>query len=298
LVHAQAYSAVVVIQYEPATIQLANTAIDMALPITAQTPLGSGDRVQTAERGRVWVRWAGLGELLLLSNSTFTLDAYERDGRNWRIQGTLQGVGVFRWSDPAVLTDFVLRTEQWTITQPAAQFAVWAQSSEPHSILVAEGTALIQNVDEAITVKAGEGWRSDSAGALSVPSPLNAAQLHAQMVNCTAIVQTNRGQGLLVRQGPNESYNALDLLPDQTVVSLVGRIPSVGLSRIQYRSFYGWVVTLGLQTTCARIPTLDADLPPETWVRVWNSTPLEQTWLAPYFGTLSADPWFYRFTTR
>lgn len=298
-------AAVLTVRFEPVEVKRAGTDTWIALSTGAEMPFSSGDAVRTsADSGRAWLAFAGM-RWLILPNSEVTLDRYMALTVDEAfIEAHVTGVIVSATS-PGGAYGYTVHTPKFTVTKPGTIAALWTSPEWPDSYIVAEGTAslaLTETPDSPIAIKAGEGLFANGKSApFAMEAPYNAAHLQTMLFGCPAVVTTRDNVGLIVRRGPAQVFDNLDILLNGYEVSIIGQTETSGWSRIQYLSGFSWMFTRALRqdTPCTRTPpTFPDDAPRESITTAFNTDEDEQALLQPFFGAFDENYLFYRTRRR
>jgi hypothetical protein len=299
-------AAILAVRFAPVEVKRAGTETWIALSAGAEMPFSSGDAVRTsADSGRASLTFAGM-RWLILPNSEVTLDHYvSLTVDEAFIEAHVTGVIVSATS-PSGAYGYTVHTPKFTVTKPGTLAALWTSPEWPDSYIVAEGSAslaLTETPDTPIHIEAGEGFYAgnDQAEPLAMDAPYNAARLQSALYGCPAVVTTRDNVGLIVRRGPAQAFDNLDILLNGNKVFIIGQTETSGWSRIQYLSGFSWMFTRALDQdeSCTRTPPVFADdSPRESIITAFNTDEDERTLLRPFFGAPDENYLFYRTRAR
>lgn len=293
-----AYAAILEVRYRGVEVLLAGTTTWLPLTQDAITPLGAGDAVRTLERGRALITFDTVGSVILLNDSQFELEAYtQNEAGQWQIEGQVMGVAVQTISAPEDFAAYRMAFGSMTLTSPTASAGFWSETSGADTLVVADGEGILERGASTYTLQAGEGLRSNADMPTAITPPLlNAARLEAQLIGCDGIIKTVDRTGLYVRLGPSQAYEAVDLLPDELPVPVVGITESGEWSRIQYLSGFAWMFTIALESDCGQdLERYPDSTRRERLIRTFNASESEVMALEPFFGRPVQNPVFYQY---
>jgi hypothetical protein len=284
-------AAIAQITYSDVTFQRDNTITPIALPSGATTPFGIGDTLRTDTTGRVWITLPDIGQVLMLPDSTVTLTVFNET----TLSADVEGLVAFTFTNTAI--NLNLNTGDFTVTAPAAAFAIWNNPDTPDTIFVSDGEATINTIEqEEYTLKAGDGFNAAYEAVAELEPPLNEARLIASIAGCAGVIDTDDDENLLVRAGSAIDSLSMGAIPDGDTVEILAISANDLRYRVQYLSDFGWVEALAVETTCANLPILPVPYT-EYFRTAIDITRAESNFLMPYYGPPLQDPWFYRFTS-
>lgn len=272
----------------------ANTERWLRLPVGAEFVVGPGDVLRTSTRGRVRIRLGDVAEVLLLPDSEWRLQGFERAGTQAvMLHADVDGRMVQR--SLAEIQDFQLRVGEVILDQAATHFLVEAQPEQPVFLMVAEGAARLRRSGVERIVSAGEGLRvrpEDVSEAIALDGPLRPATLVGLLDGCEGVVDAGPiDNSVNVRVGPGEGFIRLGPIPNGTTVPLLGISSSRARYLVPYLNGYGWVLARSIQTSCSSLSQAsDVVYSVQSIVNVLSS---ELNDIRPFYGTPTEDSWFY-----
>lgn len=293
----QTYAAMLEVIYPGVALQRAGTSQWLTLRQGAQAPFGPGDALRTDPEGRALLQYEDV-EVFILPETRYRLDAYrlQADGALLLRATLIEGILVQR-SQRTNYADYVLVGQDVQVDDPAAFFGFWSGTGERDILAVAEGRLNVAHAGETYAVSAGQGFRARTPPDIAaLEPPLNAARLVAEVDTiCRAVVDTIGDDALLIRGGAGRGFIARGLLFPGDNIPLLHETTSSGWSRTQYRSGFGWILTLALERTpeCADLPTLPNETQEPDLRSIVQVQQRELTYLEPFFGLPEDDPWFY-----
>jgi hypothetical protein len=289
-------AALLTIQYPDVSVRLVTTEQWLPLPQDAVAPLTVGDSVQTDEQGRALLTFDDAFEILLLPNSTLTLDKFyhETDGR-LIFAATLEGHALHR---SLVLPEhlvYALNAGEVTITQPAAQFGVWSSFEDATVVTVTEASAEVAAADEFLTIETGQAFYmlDDAPEILPLTAPFNAARLIGETFGCPGSVDTGAADSLNVRVGPGLGYTIIGYIPNGGSVRVVGINENGSWLRVQKYSGFAWIDALAVTNQCEGL-TVYPRLYTEMNAEAFAVLPAELELLVPFYDNPAENLWFYR----
>ncbi|NDJ61479.1 MAG: SH3 domain-containing protein [Chloroflexi bacterium] len=291
----QDLAAAVMVLADEVLVLRSGTREELALPPGAVAPIGPGDRVRTTGNGRAFVTFQQINRLLLLPDSTYELVVFAQTRNDEVIlEGVLSGIAVQQFGDDPARWAYQLAAARHNVTAPSALFAVWAQPGELEAVISASGSLTVTTADEMIAVPAGAGvaTRYGSTPILLEP-PLHAAQLVALAIDCQGVIATTDGLPLRLRQGAALDYPIVDGLESGAVVNIAGTTQNELWYRIPFQSGFGWLFRRFVAADCSRLPRFP-DLVGEETEQIELVTEAELDLLAPFYGSPSTNPIFYR----
>jgi hypothetical protein len=237
--------------------------------------------------------------VFLLPQTDFTVGNVTRDAEGaYAFEGRVMGLSIHQTAPDADLTSFSLHMEELTVTQPAPLFAVWSRVDLPDAVTVAEGEALVRASVGDVSIAAGQGFLDDGVQTVATPidAPYSAPRIEATLYGCPGTVKVvEEFEDLRVRSGPGLDYFAVGLVGDGLPVSLMNRNETGDWTRIQFRSYFGWVYRLALNADCPDLEVLPDRSPVEPIRQFVDVTSEEAAILAPFFLPQDEDRYRYQF---
>lgn len=290
-------AALLTIHYPDVRVRLVATEQWLPLPLDAVTPLTAGDSIQTDEQGRALLTFEDLFEIVLLPDSTLTLDKFyrETDGR-LIFAASLEGHALQR--SLALPDDLVyaLNAGGATVNQPATQFGVWSSFEAATIVTVTAGSAEMTAADEFLTIATGQAFYmldDDAPEILPLDAPFNAARLIGETFGCPGSVDTGAAASLNVRVGPGLGYTIIGYIPNGGSVRVVGMNESGTWLRVQKYSGFAWIDALAVKHQCEGLPVYP-NLHVETNTEAFAVLPGELELLMPFYDDPAENLWFYR----
>jgi hypothetical protein len=286
------------VHYAGVTLQLDGAQNAPALPVGAQTLMAQGDTVQTGETGRALLLLADGTQILLLPESSVTLDDYRQTEAGWLFSATVTGFMAQQTGDN--IAGYTLTLPDAEVTQAGEFFGVWADEGEDTVVTSVEGRVSLRVGDSNTAFDEGFGARVHDGGVAVLPmsAPYNAARLVGLLDGCDATVQTRENTGLLVRRGAGQGFERMALIADGEPVRVMATTEAGFWTRIQFLSGFGWMQTSALvYGDCdAMLPTLPNETLETNDRRVLDMRPDEEAFIVPFFGNPLRDIWFYQTT--
>lgn len=280
-----------------AGVEVRRDGTDAWLPLRqgAEMPFGAGDAVRTDRTGRALLLLADRGEILILPESVYAVELFDRDRVDgWTFSGyARQGQTIHQLSESIQHT---VRTDQLTLGITSHYFAVQALPSGLSRVIAAEGGLGVMIGDTLLTLEAGQGiivGQGEISPVINVPYPANFARLDGIINGCPGVVQARGERDLNVRVGPSLAYDAIGVLVNDTSVQLMAVSEFGERYRIQYLSGYGTILATGVVTTCRDLPVIPYNSV-ETYYSIVDPTQRELQLLRPFYGTPEDDSVFYR----
>lgn len=274
----------------------ANTSREFNLPTGAITPFGTGDTIRTGDNGRALIQLDEQTQILLLPDTAFTVQSLLRgDAGLITFEATLEGIALHDFDNDQLAYQLQADTHQILFDTEMAQFGVWARSEDDTAVIVQTGQVTSTSNGNTLSLENQEGIISSQ---FDTPILLDSVYLHpvqivAEQALCEGVVATNGGAGLRLRAGAALDYIVVGLLNDGDVVSIVGTTENSLWYRIPDGTSYGWIFSNLVEAECDALPEF-ANLTPERPERVLDVTPLELTFLQPYYGLPQDNIGFYR----
>lgn len=293
------YSMVIEVRREGAEIRRENTDLWLPLPRQAIAFIGSGDTIRTDAEGRVHIPIDDTAQILLLSNSEFTLTDLTVDD-SISVAGMITGNAVIQTTEDTDFASFALDLQDMQITQPARLMSVWSFPDEVDTLTVAEGTAIVAYNDTQVEVSEKTGYRAepDRTSAIAFHPQWNAARLEAQLYGCEGEVQTIGNVTLLVRTGPGGGFQPMGTLDVGRIVSVMAQTETTEWTRIQFLTGFGWIRSTAIESDCTDIPILPDNTPEERFITVYNASAEETAILQPFFMSPADNAFVYRFVNN
>ncbi len=288
-------SAVIDIRYEGVEIKRVDSELWFPLPQNALAFIGAGDVIRTDATGRVDIQFGESANLLLLSNSDFTIRSLSSSNDGLVLDSVVNGNAVIQTQEDNSFSSFTLQLNDLTITSAANLMSVWSFDDATDAVTVAEGTATIVANDTDITIPAESGFLAepDRTEAIQFEPEWNSAALEAGLYGCPGVSPGN--VSLLVRTGPGQGFVAMEALEVNSTVPLMAQTESSGWTRIQFLTGFGWVQSLALTTDCTDLPILPNTVPEEKYITVVNVTNEEIDILRPFFQSPGTNAFTYQF---
>lgn len=288
-------SAVVNVIADGVFLQRAGTVLELPLNVGSVAPLGAGDRIRTADNGRVLITFPEANRLLLLPDSAYTLDDFTRlAGGQFHLEADLKGIAIQQFTDNPADWQYTLNTAAFKVTAPSQHFAVWAVANRLEAAISAQGTLGIQTAADTLSIPPNAGiYPPYSNEAISLTAPFHASQLLSLSINCQGIVSTGGSEGLRLRAGAALDYQVLNALRDREAVYIVGTTENTLWYRIPYQTGFGWLYSSLVEADCQRLPQFP-NLAGEANEQIKQITEPEIELLMPFYGTPRTNPVFYR----
>jgi hypothetical protein len=261
----------------------------------AVMPIGAGDRLRTDETGRVFLTFDEALSIVLLPDSTLTLNAYAQRADEISISAALTGALVQREAIAAPTLTYALALSRLDITDAPPHFAVWSDPMGGDAVAVDEGTMQLERDETAIFIEAGYAyWTNAPVDApFALDAPMSMARIMSHFEACRGTIN-NRVVQPPVHDGAGTGWALKARLEAGIVLPLLIRTRSNYWTRVQYDSYFGWVPTDYIDSTCSDDLPIVADDAPEPYERrFFNAITAEVTILAPFYGFPTAQNWRY-----
>lgn len=298
--HAQPpqYAVALQVTYPGVDVLRADAVNWLPLAQGAIAPVGAGDQIRTDESGRAFVTFSEGVSMLLLPQSTFTLNDFDFPTADTApvIDATFEGVLIAETPESFSPERYTLQTLDFQVMQPARLFALWSRAGVPDVAAVSRGELLLSFGSQGFRLNAFQAfWASDdvSENPLTLLPPMNIARLEAEINGCMGKVRTQGEPILRVRSGSTLEFTPMGGFDDDAEVRLLGITESGLWYRVQFLSDFGWVQALAVENTCTDLPVYP-DIFQENAVYGVNVTAAERALLQPFFGTAEENRWFYR----
>ncbi|MEM9954612.1 MAG: SH3 domain-containing protein [Chloroflexota bacterium] len=279
---------------EAITFQRANTTQEYSLSVNAIAPFGIGDTVRTGSNGRILIELSADASILLLPDSTFTIDDFrlDEDGIT-QFSGELQGIALHQLEQEELTYQLTAGDVSLTVSAPA-NFGAWNSDTNFDTITVETGEVTVTDGETDYTLLARDGISPQlDQDIIALDDLLHPVQISRQTALCDGVVSTNGGLGLRLRAGAALDYSVANILQDGDPVQIIGTTDNGLWYRIPSVTSYGWIFSNLIEATCEDLPTFE-DLYRETPARINNVTELELDFLLPYYGSPEDNIGFYR----
>ncbi len=281
-----------------AVFSLAGTDGVRALSENSVFAITTGDAVQTDRRGRALLTFADSLELLLLPESRLTVLANERlrDG-TYALRLRIDGHSVQRLhTSESTRLLLTIETERGTARARRGWFALWSSLERATVITVAEGSVDFLPIwgQPLYTADAARGMvvGLSSAEIIPISPPYNGARMIGLSSTCEGVVRAQEGV-LNIRAGTSLGYAVIGDLRLGARVRIMGVTEDRVWYRVQRFSGFGWTLTSGIEADCPNL-TIYPNLSGEANRELFDVEPVELELLAPFYGQLEDDLWFYR----